>query len=844
MLLWRIPAARAWLAITTTRTTGWTPRPEFDFSASQVNKLWRWHLGVNTDGDQVSKDAFSPDNLIDAAALRDEKAFTELKALEKVSETSYEDIFKHGVLVKNFVAAMNRYNKPGQKGASDIEQELETARKAWDKSVGAFFSMVSSAITGVVGMFRMSLMEMGYGMGMVGSMQQQANILNKAFNDSIYYSIGTPGSLTWLADNPFTREYGEPVIEVREPFQRIHYINSFQDILHNGIIENLNNVPTVITASSDGKYPVTVYFDKGASPEKQFETGVETGLFWDNARGSGFFGFLHPLLHPIETARGLAKSAMGSSDEIMSRRVALWHLKEGLKDIYQGEVLVLGRADIRPFDLIYLADVYERMYGIFEVEAVTHHFTSDTGFVTGIAPNALVSINDPGKWTMQSWVWGMLGVQDTRNHVRHLYSVYADKGAKAFNMDLNPPGTDDEGNVNMNALATAIEPTLRGNIQYTGGNSNLLKDMATHAGTGYLRPGNGGYLTDNEKIVSEIESKINTPSFTFLSMVPGFGKVTDIIWDGWTWVRDNLLDQHGCYIQYLSKNGQPMDSGLSFNQGVAVGYHHSVNLLPGILNLEVKTTQNGHRRITSNDIMSQLGWSEVDIVGVQQNVSWWNNYWNSKVLELSGHGPDPIALSPPTAYLAKVLEVDSENDYNRNGVIDGDTIKALVLDGPKAGKEVRFRFAGINTPELEFKEQPLRNNQSSKAFFARQLVEKRLITDQVSQGFEPIVAIRESTGSGTPGAPTSEDKYGRTLAVIFHNAPGQPQDNDDRNNLLLKAATAWPLTQWDSFLADGRPYTMNWELVMAGLAYTDMGGVARNDPDRGYTSTGRYIGGN
>jgi hypothetical protein len=31
---------------------------------------------------------------------------------------------------------------------------------------------------------------------------------------------------------------------------------------------------------------------------------------------------------------------------------------------------------------------------------------------------------------------------------------------------------------------------------------------------------------------------------------------------------------------------------------------------------------------------------------------------------------------------------------------------------------------------------------------------------------------------------------------------------------------------------------------MAGLAYTDMGGVARNDPDRGYTSTGRYIGGN
>jgi hypothetical protein len=70
----------------------------------------------------------------------------------------------------------------------------------------------------------------------------------------------------------------------------------------------------------------------------------------------------------------------------MAKRVGLAHLKESLKDIYSGEIVVIGSPDIRPHDLVYLADVYERMYGIFEVEQVVHHFTSDLGFITSITP--------------------------------------------------------------------------------------------------------------------------------------------------------------------------------------------------------------------------------------------------------------------------------------------------------------------------------------------------------------------------------------------------------------------------------------------------------------------------
>jgi endonuclease YncB( thermonuclease family) len=554
---------------------------------------------------------------------------------------------------------------------------------------------------------------------------------------------------------------------------------------------------------------------------------------------------LHPLLHPIETLRGLNKSATGSSDEILSRRVGLSYLKEGLKDIYGGELVIVGRADIRPHDLVYLADTYERMYGIFEVEAVTHHLTSDTGFVTSITPNAVVTINDPARWTFQSWVWGMFGVQDTRNHVRHLMSVTADKSARAYNTVLG--FVQENGEVDMSALAESIQDSIRGSVQFTGGNSALMKDIATHAATGYLKPADskfGPTLSASEQAMQTAESIFNNPLTSAISMIPIVGSgLVDIAWSGWEWVRDNLLDQHGCYIQYLTKSGQPMDAGLSFNQGVAVGHHHTVNLLPGILNLDVKTTQNGHRRITANDLMSQLGWKEIEIASVQRQVSWWNNYWNAKVLELAGRGPDPVAIAPPNAYLAEIVPtVDGYGKYEN--IVDGDTIYVKKLDasGNVTGETVQIRLAGINTPELPQKEDVMANDPYDKGFLARQYIENRLVIEQLQKGFRPIVAIRESVGSGSTMG-SSQDSYGRTLAVVFHNVSGEVATSEERSKKLLENATAWPLISWDAFTPEGLPYTMNWEMVTTGFAYTDMGGVSKNDPDRGYAS-GEYARGN
>jgi hypothetical protein len=269
-------------------------------------------------------------------------------------------------------------------------------------------------------MFRVSMMQMGYGLEQVDNFARQANVLNKALNDSIYYSLGRAGSLLRAVDNPFTREYGEPVVEIREPFQRMHYLSSFSHILANNIIENTSGVATQVTAVSDGKYPVTVALDKSISSERQVEKTVETDLYFDNVMGSGIFGIAQPLFHPLEFTRGVAKLAQGAPDELTARRVALSHLKDSLKDIYGGELVVIGSPDIRPHDIVYLADVYERMYGLFEVEQVVHHFTADLGFITSITPNAMVSVNDPGRWFLSSWMHSWFSIKNIRDHTKIL----------------------------------------------------------------------------------------------------------------------------------------------------------------------------------------------------------------------------------------------------------------------------------------------------------------------------------------------------------------------------------------------------------------------------------------
>ena len=662
--MWTDPYARAWLVLKPNRKI--KGQDEWDFNP--VLKIFQAYIDPNT------------------VYAKDKDKFRKLLA-ENRSEG-------------------NSSNTPWGQVAEDVDG-------FWDRNVGPLLSGIGDGLSALVGIFRMSMMQYGYGLSQVGKMSKQANIMNKLLNDSIYYSLGRPGSLLRAVDNPFTREYGEPVIEVREPFQKIHYLSSFSHILSNGIQENLAGVATSVTAVSDGKYPVTVAMDKSTPAERQVEKTVETGLYYDNANGSGLFGAIHPILHPMEFARGLSKLAQGTPDELMAKRVALAHLRESLKDIYGGEIIIIGNADIRPHDLVYLADVYERMYGMFEVEQVVHHFTSDLGFITAITPNALVSVNDPARWFMSSWIGTKFHMQALRNDTR-LYMNSMTSSILA------------SGQVSLDGLSTSLQTQLIGGLQYTHGSSALTRDIMGHftqsgvedinsqvnalvAKTSALETNQvdlGKYnLTGVGGVWATATGLGGTAGVIAAGAIPGAGLllkstgfalggniVGNALWKGWSWIRDNVLDQHGCYIQYLSQNGKAMDAGLSqVGQGMVVGRYHTKKLLPGILGVSQKVrTVEGYSYIRTDDLLKSLGWKELEVQSLVRYVSYENALVNSQVLRYSGISPEKAGMNRYFKVLCKVERI-----------VDADTIDVIdILDTSANPKSFRVRFDGINAPEL------------------------------------------------------------------------------------------------------------------------------------------------
>lgn len=86
----------------------------------------------------------------------------------------------------------------------------------------------------------------------------------------------------------------------------------------------------------------------------------------------------------------------------MGLRYGLGSLLYNMKEMYNGELLVLGNPRIRPWDICILRDEYNDMVGPVEVEAVVHMFSHETGYLTEIKPNAVVIANEISSYPVLS----------------------------------------------------------------------------------------------------------------------------------------------------------------------------------------------------------------------------------------------------------------------------------------------------------------------------------------------------------------------------------------------------------------------------------------------------------
>ena len=187
------------------------------------------------------------------------------------------------------------------------------------------------------------------------------------------------------------------VVERRKPFQQFHYYNSYTDIVYNCITASEATMKTnaVGTWQSSawlwGKEQETVgpiYLDMNIYPEYQKSMTVDTGLV---ASGNGGID-----INAIQ--RFLEKTSLSSTkgnrvNKPLAEMITTNCLKNSVKDMYTGELCIIGDPTVKPYDRVGLDDTYEDMSGTFEVESVIHNINSDTGFTTTIIPDVIVKQN-------------------------------------------------------------------------------------------------------------------------------------------------------------------------------------------------------------------------------------------------------------------------------------------------------------------------------------------------------------------------------------------------------------------------------------------------------------------
>jgi len=162
------------------------------------------------------------------------------------------------------------------------------------------------------------------------------------------------------------------------PFRRYHTITSDRDIVWNGIMSSENAVYNAVDVS---------YFQE--NDDATDGTPVASSLF----KAHGFIPDYKVRIMPLPPYR----NCKGYS---MATRYAMGQLIHNMKDMYRGEIVLLGNPRIRPWDVCVMIDSYNDMVGPIEVEQVVHSFSHESGFITEIKPSAIVIGNEISSWPM------------------------------------------------------------------------------------------------------------------------------------------------------------------------------------------------------------------------------------------------------------------------------------------------------------------------------------------------------------------------------------------------------------------------------------------------------------
>ncbi|MEK1829031.1 hypothetical protein AAAC51_07730 [Priestia megaterium] len=121
----------------------------------------------------------------------------------------------------------------------------------------------------------------------------------------------------------------------------------------------------------------------------------------------------------------MATTADFYRSEVVATYYGASALRDNLKDMYRGNLLVMGDPTVKPYDMMNISDSVIDMQGNCLVKAVTHHFSAETGYVTSIEPDLLIVNDDPVMLTMSKWFYSFCSSMVTTVAMRHVANLAA-----------------------------------------------------------------------------------------------------------------------------------------------------------------------------------------------------------------------------------------------------------------------------------------------------------------------------------------------------------------------------------------------------------------------------------
>ena len=172
------------------------------------------------------------------------------------------------------------------------------------------------------------------------------------------------------------------------PFRQFHLVSSKRNLVSNNIIVSSHNMINAVSVNFINSRATFGGDDKKLSPTdwsphlSKYGDKIETLRFRANKNIS---------MNTLKEKTVSYRNIVGPSNAV---RYGLGELLYGTRKMYEGSLTILGDTKINPWDVVILHDDVTNMYGPVEVCSVTHMMSFETGFITDVEVNALVTSNE------------------------------------------------------------------------------------------------------------------------------------------------------------------------------------------------------------------------------------------------------------------------------------------------------------------------------------------------------------------------------------------------------------------------------------------------------------------